>query len=273
MAKGRNNLRRRRGRGRFGPLLKLLCALSVVAALTFGATVFFKLEQVTVSGNSRYTQEEVVTASGIQTGDNLYRLNKYQIKDEILRTLPYVEGVNIVRDLPSTIVITVYEWDAVARIQAPKAGKIPDGESGEDPLAVATEDWLISVGGKLLEPAPADSTAILVTGITPVLPRAGTMLALPQAEEAKNRALLDLLGQLEELDMMSRVTAIHLDATQVLLRYEDCFDVKLPLTADFNYKLRALEAVVRDTRQKLGEEIGGTFDMTQEGYTAMYSPG
>ena len=50
----------RKNRGRFGPLFKLLCAPAVVIALTIGATVFFQVETIAVTGNSRYTQQEVI---------------------------------------------------------------------------------------------------------------------------------------------------------------------------------------------------------------------
>ena len=46
MAAMRHNRTRRRGRSRFGFLLKVLCVLTVLVALTVGATVFFRVEQV-----------------------------------------------------------------------------------------------------------------------------------------------------------------------------------------------------------------------------------
>lgn len=280
MASARNNRRRRRGRGRLGPLFKLLCILAVVVALTMGATVFFQVETVAVAGNSRYTEDEVVQATGIQVGDNLFHMNKYQIADQVLQKLPYTKELNIRRSLPSTIVITVTEWDAVARVTAPPAGTVvtlPEEDAGdssaqENPPEVATEDWLISVGGKLLETASADSTAITVSGITPIMPRAGTILALPQEEQPKLDALLALLGQLETLEMMDRVSSIQLESTHVLVRYLERFDVKIPLNADFNYKLRLLDAAVVEVEKKLGSQTTGTFDLTQEGYNALYSP-
>lgn len=271
MAAARNNRRRRRGRGRLGPLFKLLCVLAVVVALTMGATVFFRVETVAVSGNIRYTQEEVVQATGIQVGDNLFRMNKYQVARQVLQKLPYVEELTIRRGLPSTIVITVSEWDAVARVQAPPPGTAVQGE-GEEPLVVADEDWLISVGGKLLEPAPADSAVILVSGVTPVLPKAGTMLALPQAEQARLDGLLSLLEQLEGLGMIEDVSSIELSATRVLLRYLDRFDVKVPLNADFNYELRVLRDAVADLNERVAPDCTGTLDLTQESYPAVYSP-
>lgn len=121
MASPRNKRKRKRGKGRLGPLFKLLCAGAVAVALTMGATVFFQVETVAVTGNSRYSQEEIIQATGIQTGDNLFRMNKFQIAHQVLQGLPYVEEITIRRSLPSTIVITVKEWDAVARIEAPGA--------------------------------------------------------------------------------------------------------------------------------------------------------
>ena len=54
---------RRRNRGRFGPLFKLLCLIALIVALTGGATVFFRVERVVVEGNQRYTQEEIIAAA------------------------------------------------------------------------------------------------------------------------------------------------------------------------------------------------------------------
>ena len=72
--------------------------------------------------------------------------------------------------------------------------------------------------------------------------------------------------------MMEQVSAIKLESTQVVMRYMDRFDVKIALNADFNYKLRTLEAAVVETEKNLGNQTTGTFDLTQEHYTAVYSP-
>ena len=287
MSAARNSKRSRRNRGRFSLLFKLLAIAAVGAALTVGATVFFQLEQVVVVGNQRYTAQEVEQASGLQAGDNLFRLNKYEIKNEILRKLPYVEGVNIVRHLPSTIQITLYEWDAAARIQYTP---LPEGTEGEDepeeeePAEDAQDEgaeleeqgsvqedvtWLISVGGKLLEPAPEDSQAILVSGLSALSPKAGTMLAVPQVQQDKLAALLTLLETLEAREALALVSEIDLtSAAQVRMRYDGRFWVKLPMNGDFTYCLRALEEVVR---QRAPNETG-TMDLTREDYVVVYSP-
>jgi len=277
MAAVRNNRRRRRSRGRAGPLFKLLCVLALLFALTVGVTVFFRVEVVEVTGNSRYTREEVVEASGIEMGDNLYGVNKNQMYRQILQALPYVEGVSMWRELPNAIVIRVIECQAAAQVAAPS--QLPAAQPGEEgdaaqemPLEAAREPWLISAAGKLLEPAPADSTAMVVTGITPLVPRAGSAMQLPKEEDAKKAALLSLLSALEELELMDNVSSVELGDIQIKLRYRDRFDVKLPLNGDFLYQLRVLEKGVEETVRRHGEEAAGTMDLTQKDYELIYSP-
>ena len=131
MARRRRNRRYRRGR--FLPLLRILLFLLICGALAAAMTVFFKVEEVSVSGNSRYTAQEVVEASGVALGDNLYLLNKDEIVARLTRELPYLSQVRIRRQLPSTLTVEVTETQAAAAVES--GGTV----------------WLISGQGKLLE--------------------------------------------------------------------------------------------------------------------------
>lgn len=280
MSRKSRSRRPRRSRGRFGPLFKLLCLLALVVALTAGATVFFRVEVVAVTGNSRYTQEEIVAAAGIQTGDNLFAMNKYKIAEILRQSLPYIGEVSIRRSLPSTIVITVTEWDAVAQVAPPSAEQAAAaqvemaGDGGEDGSeqrtlpSVAQDSWLISVKGKLLEPAPAGSTAITVTGLTALMPEAGSMMAVPPSEQTKLDSLLTLLAALEEAGMTGDISSIALGSTQMELRYLGRYTVKVELNADFRYSLQVIKTVA----DKKDQTATGTMDLTQDEYELIYSP-
>lgn len=269
----------RRNRGRFGPLFKLLCVLAVAVALTGGATVFFRVETVAVTGNQRYTQEEIIAASGIQMGDNLYALNKVSIDRKIRTRLPYVGELSINRSLPSTIRIDVTEWEAVARVEAPSPEQaaaaqeeLAGGKEDAKPAALAQESWLISVKGKLLEQAPENSTAIAVTGLTAIAPQAGEMMKVPEGEATRLEALTALLGAMEDADLFREISRIQLEATRLIVRYADRFDVKMKLNADFGYDIRLMRAVREQMEEKYGPEAAGTIDLTQEKHEAVYSP-
>ena len=172
MASARHNRKRKHGRRRMGLLFKLLCGAALAAALTVGATVFFQVETIAVVGSSRYTPEEVIAASGVAVGDNLFRMNKNQVSQRIRQQLPYIGDVTVQRGLPSTLTFTVKEWAAAAQVEVyadpepaeQAGGEEPGDQSGEDTSGetagaaeeqgtAATVPWLINAAGKLLEEA------------------------------------------------------------------------------------------------------------------------
>lgn len=290
MASMRHNRKRKRGRRRFGLLFKLLCGAALVAAATLGATVFFQVETIAVVGNSRYTAQEVIDASGVQIGDNLFQMNKNQISQQILQRLPYVGEVSPQRGLPSTLTIQVTEISAAAQVevyqddsaQAEPAAEDGSGDSGEGDSSqtegeelptLADQPWLISASGKLLEAAPEGSGALSVTGLTVLAPQAGTMLAVPQEQQSRLTTLKELLSALEaagELDQVSSIDLTH--STWVGMRYRENFDARLPLGEDMAHSLAVLSAAVEDTLQTRGPQAAGTMDLTQEMADAIFTP-
>ena len=104
---------------------------AVVAALT----LFFRVDRIEVTGTERYTEDEVIAASGIDIGDNLYLLNKYDAARSIADALPYIdiEDIRIRRELPDTLLIDVEECGtplAVVQRRQRLAGESPGEDRG-----------------------------------------------------------------------------------------------------------------------------------------------
>ena len=72
MASRRSNKRKQRNRGRFGVLYKLLSLIIILVVVAAGCVVFFRVGEITVSGVSRYTAQDIIDASGVEKGDNLF---------------------------------------------------------------------------------------------------------------------------------------------------------------------------------------------------------
>ena len=153
MAARKNRNRQRRRRGRFGFLYKLLSVLIIFTAILAGCVAFFRVNEVEVTGNSRYSAEEIIAAAGVEIGDNLFLVNKPQTTAGIMRRLPYVEQVTPVRRLPDTMEFHITESEAVAVIQIWE--DVPAQEAGEDQKAAPARResswWLINAAGTLLE--------------------------------------------------------------------------------------------------------------------------
>ena len=113
---------------------RLVIMLALVAAVVFGVAVFFKVSRVDVQGNSLYSAEQVVQASGIEVGDNLLTLNKATVAGNIITQLPYVEKVSVGRSMPDAVILEVQE--STARFAV---------------MSDTNVIWLINSSGKALE--------------------------------------------------------------------------------------------------------------------------
>lgn len=98
-------LKRRKRRKLIVLSVIVLLVLSVGIALSL--TVFFHIETVAVSGDEIYNNEQIVEASQIQIGDNMFLTNKKQTSQNIEKTLPYVASAQIKRNISGTITINV----------------------------------------------------------------------------------------------------------------------------------------------------------------------
>ena len=250
MAAARNNRRRYRRRGRFGFLYKLLAVIAVTVAVIMGATVFFRVQTLSVAGNERYTADQIIEVSQVQQGDNLFRLNKFEVARRIRKGLPYIDAVSIRRALPDTLLISVSECRAAGQVDS-QAGK-----------------WLINRNGKLLEQSDR-ADCIIIKGVEALQPEPGSVLLVRQEQQTRCDHLMELLPALEEQGMLDRVTQIDLrPAARILLQLDDRFTVRLPAGGDYDYLLRAMEKAV----QALDDYEKGTLDLTVKDYTVVFSP-
>ena len=225
MARSRSTRRRRRGR--FSFLLKFFCFALVLGAMVAALTMFFKADVIIVEGNTRYTDEQVVEASGQQVGDNLYLMNKYAHAQKIFQKLPYVESAAINRKLPDTLLIEVYECAAAAAVP---------GQNGT---------WLMSVNGKLLEQTETlPENCARVIGCLLLDPAESGDAAVAEEQAYKLEALKALLRAAEEKRMLADMETIDLgDDSCLQFTYAGRFSVKLPWNADISYKLESLATV------------------------------
>lgn len=242
---------RRRRRGRYAFLLKLLGILTAAAAVVAAVTLFFRMDHIVVSGNERYSEQEILEASGLELGGNLYFLNKFDVKEAIFAHLPYVEEVRINRKLPDTLLVEVRECKAAAGVLC------------------GDEAWLISDQGKLLEKTQQPPAGCpLVTGATLIEPAAGQRMDFGEHAEYRGGVVLSLLRTADEKHMRADIGVIDIsDEAALSFTYFGRFTVRFPWTADIAYKLESLETVV----DYLEDNETGRIDLMTEG-TARFIP-
>ena len=94
--------------------IRTIITIAISAVLLLGflvaiEIVFFKVNHYEISGETRYTAEQIISASGIKDGTNIYGIDKSSIEHNIIEKCPFIKSVRIYRTLPSTIRFEIQE--------------------------------------------------------------------------------------------------------------------------------------------------------------------
>lgn len=243
--------RQRRGR-RAGALYAPITFIIVCAALVFGIGVFFRVSNIEVVGAVFYTPQEVIDASGIENGDNLFFINRFSAMSKINAKLPYVESVTVGRSLPNKVIIEIEEAAAAAYIN------------------FGGVYWLLDRDCRLLESTGASGLQglISVSGVTPSNPVMGEELLLDTGDYGTVEYLRSLLGAMDELGIIKSVSYIDLsNPSAPVFDYLDRFTVKPGRDEAVEYKLEMMLSAV----SQLEASAEGVIDLSQD-KKAHFSP-
>lgn len=235
-------------RGGFPTWAKMV--LGVVLALLL-MLVLFRIRTFEVTGNVRYTAEEIASASGLAEGDILMGVSKTSAASKLLTGLPYVEEVVITKALPGTIRMEVKEctaeFAAVSEFQT---------------------TWLLSGEGKLLEEVEDAAGFPVITGTELQLPTGGDLAVF--TDPVKGQAAMDILEAVEQTQLAFQVTKVDVsDAAAVTVSYQERLSIDLGDGSDAAYKLSYFQAILA----QLPADARGIVDLSfAEGEQAIYHP-
>jgi len=106
-----------REKGKVSLLKKIFILILVVIAI-WGIlhTKLFSVKNIVVLNNNHLTKEEIISISGINQGDNIYKRSAKEIKKALFENA-YIEDVTIKKKLPNTIEIDITERNINYMIQ------------------------------------------------------------------------------------------------------------------------------------------------------------
>ena len=226
-----------------GALYAPMSFVIILAALVFGMSVFFRVAGIEVTGNEFYSDEEIIEASGIEEGDNLFFINRITAITRLRARLPYVESAAIRRSLPNRLEIEVSESSAIAWVNT---------DAGP---------WAIDRGCKLLGAISETEAAILIEieGLEAIAPQSGEFIAPGEAETPKVSFLADILRHISLLGMSGSVSSVDIsDVSSPSFWYQGRFRVRLGSNENLEYKFQLLQSAVA----KLKPGDSGTLDLS-----------
>lgn len=224
-------------------LLKLSTIVAMVIALTFGISIFFKVDVITVTGSEKYTPWTVVEASGIREGDNLLTFSKAAACGKIISSLPYVENVRIGIKLPDTVNIEIKEIDVVYAIKdgfdswwlINSEGKV----IGPGTSADAGEHTQI-LGMQLNSPVENQQAVAMEQPVAEPDPTGVTVPGLQQQASGSQRltVALSILQYLEANSSIGEIVSVNVsNISAIELWYGQQYQIKLGDSTQLGYKI------------------------------------
>lgn len=194
--------------------------MTFIAAF-LAVTIFFKIDSIEVTATEHYTENELISGSGVEIGDNLFTFRTSKVEKELLEKYPYLASVSVTRSLPSTLVIKAVDSVPAAAVSLTSGGYC-----------------LIDENGKLLEQASTVPEGIpTVTGVTVSDMAEGKYLT----DNSKSEILVDITKVLKEKNIISNVNFINVSCiTDVRMGYLGRLDVRLGQADKLKEKIQML---------------------------------
>lgn len=234
--------RRQPPRRRIGPWLVGLAVVALIIFLVINNV--FSVRTVEVQGNRYVTAEEVIAASGIKRGDNIFSINTTDVRNGINNNR-YLDYVGLWRSFPSTVILTVTEHTPRAKM--------------------AWMGMLVIIGdnGIVLEQTAEIDIAVHVpeiVGMTVNLVRVGQPLiygVLGQGE-----AIDRVISELELQGIGAAIAQINIASPQSMyLVTEDGLQITIGNDEDLPMKFALIREVLPRI-QTMGSVTGGTLDVS-----------
>lgn len=245
---GRRKKRRRRHGSRILYYL-LVGLLSAAVLITLSLTVFFKVETISVEGGGDLSHAEILELSGLQEGQNLWRMNLDKAEKAIMNAYPTVEKVEAHRRLPDTVVIRVEMAETVCLI-------LREGSY-----------YSISTGGRVLkqEETPKELWLPVILDNRYPVPVVGDYLPAEQQEEVNT-----ICQALSENPTEPAATLIDTRREADMHIYlGDLYRVDVGGLRELSYKLSCVNAIIQ---QKLTDGEKGIIDAAQENGNYYFRP-
>ena len=246
------NRRRRRRRALLIFYLFLFFTV-VAAAAVLSLTVLFKIDSIQVSGTSRYSQQQILSACGIKKGENLFLTNGKDAGKRIQTRLPYVGTVQVKRKFPAKISIQVTEAQICGAVAYSKK------------YAILGKNFrVLEVSDKLPQ------NCALIRGITLKSARPGS------TAEFSNSSLLSALQAVESAakrNGLTQITGMDFSSlSKILVSYDGRITMNLGTSSSLDYKLRYAKELFDKGKIKSTEK--GTLDLStvEDNDTAYFDP-
>lgn len=184
--RAKNEGKEKKRRKRLSAYIVYYVIFGILAAVILGVlstTVLFNLSKYRITGDTVYSEQQVIDATGVSIGDNLILMDAGAVRERLIETLPYVDKVEVSRNIfTCALDIKLNPATAVANV------------SKNDVY------YLVSENGRIMdaELKKPDKNCVVVTGFDPEYAASGDFLSV--TDEGSRNMLSKLLRAVKTYD-------------------------------------------------------------------------
>lgn len=233
--------KRRRRRGSYIVYYVMLAVLALIIFAILSVTVLFNTEQILVYGESDYTDEQIIAASGLKGNENLVTLSTSGIPERILDMFVALDSVKVEKSFPSTIKITVER---------------------SVPMAIFTyagKNYVISHIGRVMKIGEDEADCMHVIGYHPAESvDIGSFITAEDPEQDK--LVADISAAIEKAELTGIDTVDITDKIGIVLTYDKRVLISIGSALDLDKKMAMAKELL--TKGHIGETEHVTLDLT-----------
>lgn len=233
--------------GKIRIYLLIFFLLSTLIFMILFKTSYFEISDIVVNNNIEVSKEEIVAYSGVNIGDNTFKLKISDIREKIIRT-PFIKDVTIKRKLPSKLMIEVMERQKIAAIHYMGLYFFVDNE------------------GVILYTSNEIDGTYVIEGFEFESFTEGEKIRVKSDEDLKKS--IQICGMLEgsDLAIKPKITCIE---GEFSLYLNESFRIKLGRGENIERRFAIFESIYKDLISKNVDT--GVVDISHDGYPT-YSP-
>lgn len=202
----------------------IIFTLCVGVALSL--TVFFPIERINITGSKIYTARKIEDVSGLDIGDNLFAISRASVLAKLKSKLPYVEDIEIERELPGTLNIKVSDADEYAAF-----------ETENKFYTVSKSGWVLNEADEVPE------NLLLIKGAE-IKCKTGSEIEILKQEQKEQ--IIDIATTLSE----TKINTDYIDISNTIslvIGVEGRFTVELGTSNNLKEKIEHLSSMIENT--------------------------
>lgn len=241
-----NTLKRNKKRKRVIRIIVLFLILAIISAciallLTLSN---FDIKEIVISGNEKYTSEEIIGASNVNYGSNVF-LQLFKDNKNNIKQLPYIENVNVSIGFPNKIKISVTE-------RTPKYFAFDKEKNKfyrldlyghileESDINTKTKDEILTFGISF------DEEVIVATSINEI-------------DQGKLQSFEVIQEEYKKVGIVGNITKVNFENSLTTLTINDKLNVVFPNETNLKYNMIFLKEIM----QNIAQDAVGIIDMTK----------